>query len=124
MWLGDEITMPHRLILRCTVETKPSAANRCATALRQIAATLAGGGITAEEFQRALRPLQREAEIDMRTNTWWLDRLAEAQSKHAEFAAQVGLASAYARVTREDVEALAKTLLRKENTAELIATPK
>ncbi len=122
--LSDHVTRPWRLMLGCTVETKPRAAHRCATAIRQIAATLAGGGVTDDEMHRALQPLKREAEINLGSNAWWLDRLRESQSKPEGFTDDVTIGTAYAQVTRAEVEALARTLLREENTAEVIAAPK
>ena len=71
-----------------------------------------------------MQPLRREAETNVRSNSWWLERLGEAQSKPETFADEVSIGAALAKVTREEINALAKILLREENTAEMIAAPK
>lgn len=123
-FLSDDHFSPAIAYLTCSIEAAPSHRNRVATAARLVAETLAREGAGEEEFERARRPLLRQAETGLHNNAWWLDALADAQTRLTHAAEKIGAVSALARITRDETNALARAVFVKDRQSQIIVLPK
>jgi tetratricopeptide (TPR) repeat protein len=114
---------PAPAFFMCEVETDPEKTELVATTTRQVAAKLAREGATQEEFDRALQPMIRQNETDLRDNTWWLSTLADAQT-HLESAESLATkASCYQAIILREINAMAAKCLLADRRSLLIAMP-
>ncbi|MEO7415076.1 MAG: insulinase family protein [Opitutaceae bacterium] len=120
----DDNFSPAIAYLSCTLESAPGHRNRVATAARLMAETLAREGATEEEFERARRPLLREAETGWRNNAWWLEVLADAQAHTPRAVEKTGALDDLKRITLAETNALARRIFVKERQSQLIVLPK
>jgi hypothetical protein len=91
---------------------------------REIVATLARTGATAEEFERARSPLVRQTESDLRTNAWWMDVVVVAQSDPAYGEGWARAWSEYQSATVDEINALARAVLTPDRLGQLLVRPK
>ena len=91
--------------------------------IRAIADDLARDGATEEEFQRALKPVLSNLEVQLRENDYWLGSvLARCQEKPATLDWCRTLKQDFSSVTLEEVNALARDYLGKDRAREIIIT--
>lgn len=91
----------------------PERADEFARRAVAIAAELARGGVTAEEFSRLREPLLANVTEDLRSNQWWLNAvLAHAQGEPAVLEDARTRATVYAELTRDEVSRVAAECFR------------
>lgn len=109
--------------LQCRVEGAPDRADHLATLAREVAATLARDGATADEFERARRPLLGDTQSGMRNNDWLLDIIAVAQSNPL-YAEQWARATAeFQSATVAEINAALRHWLSPDRTSQMIVKP-
>ncbi len=80
--------------------------------VKTIGAKLAATGATADQLERARKPLMTMMDTQMRNNLWWLKTIvSEAQSSPARLEWARSLKADYAAITVADINALAKQYL-------------
>ncbi|MES2696588.1 MAG: insulinase family protein, partial [Verrucomicrobiota bacterium] len=119
---NDSFT-PSVAFLRCTVEAMPERATQVAAAAREVAATLVREGATAEEFERARRPLVRTTETGLRHNGWWSDVVIAAQSDPAYGEGWTGALATYETATLDQINSALRRWLAPERLCELVVQP-
>jgi zinc protease len=110
--------------LHCTIETAPERVGHVAAIAREIVATLASAGATAEEFERARGPLVRETESGLLQNAWWLDAVVVAQSDPAYGEGWARALAEYQAATLDEINALARTVFAPDRLSQLLVRPK
>jgi zinc protease len=113
-----------RAYLHCAIEAAPERVEHVAAIAREIVATLARTGATAEEFERARSPLVRQTESDLRTNAWWMDVVVVAQSDPAYGEGWARAWSEYQSATVDEINALARAVLTPDRLGQLLVRPK
>jgi zinc protease len=113
-----------RAYLHCAIEAAPERVEHVAAIAREIVATLARTGATAEEFERARSPLVRQTESDLRTNGWWMDVVVVAQSDPAYGEGWARAWSEYQSATVDEINALARAVLTPDRLGQLLVRPK
>jgi len=116
--------IPSTLTLRARIETSPQHVERVSKAMREVVAQLAREGVSVDELERARQPIVQTLRNDQATNQWWLNALAEAQSKPQFLSGAAEQLQFYRKITREEVNTLARTLFVNERCCEVRAVPK
>jgi zinc protease len=106
------------------VEIDPATAPKVADILIEIGDTLAKGGVTADELQRAREPFLKSAEQSLRDNGYWLSSvLARAQEKPEVLDwCRTRLADLRA-ITTDELSALAKSYLGRDRASKVVILP-
>jgi zinc protease len=81
------------------------------SAIEELAAELASGGISEDELLRARRPLMEQIEERFEDNRWWTAWLSRSYAKPERLDRVRSLVSDYENITREELVALAETYL-------------
>jgi zinc protease len=115
---------PRRVVLQCYLEAAPRQLARVTDAARNIIAAIARDGVTADEMERARRPLLRQASSNQRSNSWWLHQLSRAQSDPESTEGLTDFQAALKACTLEEINALARTLLDLNKAHQISALPK
>jgi zinc protease len=122
LWSLNYLT-PSTLTLRARIETSPQHVERVSKAMRKVVAQLAREGVTMDELERARQPNIQTLQNDQATNQWWLNTLAEAQSKPQFLSGATEQLQFYRTITREEINTLARTLLVNGRCCEVRAVP-
>lgn len=94
------------------IECKPEQAGALAKLVTEIAATLAEGPITEDEFERAQKPLLSQLEQMRRDNRYWAQNVVRNCQEHPERLDWArSLLSDFEGITIAELQALAKTYL-------------
>jgi len=94
------------------IECKPEQASPISDLVIQIAAELATGPITADEFERAQKPLLTQLEQMRRDNRYWSQNVVRNSQEHPERLEWAkNLLSDFQAITPEEIQALAKEFL-------------
>lgn len=101
----------------------PEGADALVAACREVAATLASGGVTAEELTRLTAPVLSQIRDQRRTNDYWLRELAQAQSEPASLDNPRGVIDFYQSVRPEKITELAQRFLQAEAASLLVVIP-
>jgi zinc protease len=104
---------------------KPEDAPRIGKLIREIGATFAAKGASADEFERAIKPLVSGLQDSLRENTYWLGTvLAQSQEdpKRLEYARKRD--ADYQSITLDEINALAAKYLTEQNSLRLEFQPK
>jgi zinc protease len=92
--------------------TDPAQAAMLGDKMREIGAAAATGGVTADEFARAITPLRKTLGEYLRNNEYWLHRVvAGSQAFPQQLDWARTLPTAYDAITAEQVSAVAKAYL-------------
>ncbi len=86
-----------------TVETPPAKIDGFYADVRKIAADMASKGVTADEIERARKPLLERLDKDQQTNEYWQRTLVDAQSDPRRLGLLKSLVSDLNSVTPEEV---------------------
>jgi len=89
-----------------------------------VADKLAKDGVGAEETDRLREPILTELRQTQRTNGFWVNVLAEAQSKPSTLDDLRRLEADYRKISGKDLSELAKRYLAKERASILVVNPK
>lgn len=109
--------------LECRAEAAPDRMEHLANIIREVAATLAREGVTAEELERARQPFVRDTESGLRDNDWLLDMISVAQSNPAYAEGWARALDAYHSATLDEINALARRVFTPEPLYQLIVGP-
>jgi zinc protease len=121
---GSEIWSDYGYLF-VAIETSPKQAARVAKLTRKIAEDIARKGITDEEFNRALGPQIATLDQQLRDNQYWTYHiLAKLQEDPARLQWPLTREHDYRTMTRQSVEAVARTYLRSERAHTFIAVPR
>ncbi len=104
---------------------KPDDAEKVSKIIVEMGAELAEKGATADELDRAIKPILSNLEKTLRNNSYWLGTVmsqSQAQPYRLEWAR--GRDADYASIKLEEVNALAKKYLGKNNAARVTIIPK
>jgi len=115
---------PGTAYLIAALSCEPAATRSMAEAVRQIAAGLAQGGVTAEEFERARQPRLLAAPAQMRTNAYWIGAcLDTAQSEPERLDLARSRVTDLENLTAAEISARAAEVLPFGRAALFVATP-
>lgn len=102
-------------ILQALVQIKPEESEKYGKLVIEIADKIATDGITQDELERALKPIESSLKESLRNNGYWLGTvLSKSQEEPHRLDWARSRAEDYANVTVEDLNALAKEYLTKE----------
>jgi zinc protease len=104
---------------------KPEDLDRLLETMRKLADDLAKNGATADELDRALKPVLGILEKSLRDNGYWLDTVmsqSQADPKRLDLARNRD--ADYRSITLEEINALAKKYLPRDNALEVKILPK
>lgn len=97
------------------IECKPEQAESLAKLVTEIAASVATGPITPDEFERAQKPLMTQVEQMRRDNRYWSQNVVRNSQEHPERLDWArSMISDFGSVTLEEVQKLAATYLGAE----------
>jgi zinc protease len=106
------------------VTLNPKQARTLATRTLALADDLAAQGITDEEFSRLREPRRDQTTAQLGSNFWWLQHvLVRAQSQAQVLSDVRALATAYTRVTRDEVNRVAAQSLRSGQASAILVLP-
>ncbi|MGB5687045.1 MAG: insulinase family protein [Candidatus Electrothrix sp.] len=115
---------PGHGVLRSVVVVDPPQAKMVIDKLKQLAAQLTTGKITADELERALEPSLTSIRDLVRTNRYWLESVLVQSSRHPErLEWPKTIQSDIAAITAEEISALAAKYLQPEKAAEVVLLP-
>ncbi|MEO6567627.1 MAG: insulinase family protein [Opitutaceae bacterium] len=115
---------PDYAFLICMVETIPGRTAEVQLAIQEIAQSLAGRGVTEEEFERARAPLLAGQMSEVRTNDYWLDLLDQAQSNPKRFQWWKERTEKLKALTKADLDAAAQNYFRADRLSAFVIRPK
>jgi zinc protease len=111
-------------MLLCSLSCEVAEARKVGQIVAQLAATLAAEGATADELQRAKKPILSGVEKESRDNGWWMSQLvATAQSQPQRLGWFRSRKADYEAVDLETVNRLAKTYLSRDRAIIVLAGP-
>ncbi len=119
----DDSLTPPLAFVQCLIETAPDRTERVAAAARKVIEKLIRDGATADEFERARRPLVRQTESGLRDNDWWLDVISVAQTNPAYAGGWSGALTAYRTATVAEINTLLRRWLLPAQRNQLIVLP-
>ena len=109
-------TFNHFGVLRVITVSNPPQADRVAKLVKEIAGELQSGGVTADELDRALRPLLTGLKDWVRNNRYWLETvMASSQEYPQRLVWAKNMIPDYQSITVEDVDGMARRYLLPEN---------
>ena len=106
-----------------SLDLVPDDVDRFFSIVDDIAAELAAGDISADEFERARAPLMESLEEQLQSNSYWLGLASRAQSDPERIARHFSRRAGYAALTVQDVSAVAAQYLTPENAFRLAILP-
>jgi zinc protease len=104
---------------------KPEDLDRFLETMRKLADDLAKNGATADELDRALKPVLGIIEKSLRDNGYWLNTvMSQSQSDPKRLDLARNRDADYRSITLEEINALAKKYLSRDNALEVKILPK
>jgi zinc protease len=111
-------------VLHAAVEIAPRDAGQVIDAVEAIAADLAEEGVSADERDRAVKPVLTSIRERVQTNEYWLDSVLKGSSRHPE---QIdwsrSFLSDYRAITAKELSKLASEYLTNPAAARLVIVP-
>jgi len=104
-------------------QADPAHVETLVEACKNVAKNLAEKGITQEELDRLVEPELASLRDAMRTNSWWLSGLYDAQSNPSSLADIRGITLFFNNLSRDDISKLAKEFLKPESASILVVIP-
>ena len=112
-------------VLRCLLTVDPSLVKKVRDTIGDIAEELARQGVTAEELQRNIAPIQTSIRDLQRTNRYWLESVLALSRRHPQqLKWPMTLQADFSSITREQVDTFARRYLQGKKAATLIIEPK
>jgi zinc protease len=103
-------------MMRAMAQVKPEETKKYGELMIKLANIMAQKGVTQDELERALKPLQSNLKESLRDNSYWLGTvLGASQEKPYVLEWARTRDSDYAAVTVEELNALAKEFLKQDN---------
>jgi zinc protease len=112
--------------LQAMAQVKPEETKKYGELMIALADEMAREGVSADELERSLKPIQSSLAESLRSNSYWLSTvLAGSQEKPYQLDWARNRADDYASVTVEDLNVLAKEYLNQKNSLlyELVPAP-
>ncbi len=109
--------------LGVTLDLVPGDVDRFFGVVDEIAASMAAGQITADELERARRPILEEYQHGLENNGYWMRLVAIAQSDPTMLARHRSFVSDYQGVTLADLRAAAATYFRPDRAYRIAILP-
>ncbi|HEB70823.1 MAG TPA: insulinase family protein [Desulfobulbus sp.] len=111
-------------VLRCLLTVDPLQIGQVRKTIADIAEELVRQGITAEELQRNIAPIETSIRDLQRTNRYWLESVLVLSGRHPQqLKWPVTLRDDFASITREQINAFAQRYLQENRSATLIIRP-
>jgi zinc protease len=111
-------------VFQAHLQVDPLMADAMVAQVKQIADGLREGGLSADEFRRALDPALTQIKDLRRKNSYWLNSVLIGATRHPEQLEWARtIESDYAAIRAEEIEALAKQYLDNRQAATLIFSP-
>ncbi len=111
-------------VYHAMVEIAPPDADKVIGAVKEIAADLARNGVSAEERDRAVKPVLTAIRERRKTNTYWLNNVLKGSRRHPEqIAWSRTFLSGYEAITAEELSRAASRYLATKEAASLIIVP-
>jgi len=111
-------------VLRCLLTVDPSLVKKVCDTIGDIAEELARQGVTAEELQRNIAPIQTSIRDLQRTNRYWLESVLALSRRHPQqLQWPMTLQADFSAITRGQVDAFAQRYLQEKKAATLIIQP-
>ena len=108
-------------VLRSQMIVAPSQATLLTEKLKEVGDRLGKEGISADELERALRPVLTSIRDMVRTNRYWLESVLVLSSRHPQqLEWPLTIQKDFAAITVEDISTLAAKYLQPEKSAEII----
>lgn len=101
----------------------PEKIEELVSACRGVAQTLAEEGVNAEEVERLAQPILKQLRDAKRTNGFWLNSLADAQTNPKTLEDMRTIDTFYENLVLEDLSSLAAEYLRPERASILVVLP-
>ena len=109
--------------LGINVEAKPDELDRLGALVEEAAAELVEGGISDDEFARAIKPTLENLETSLENNNYWIGVASVAQSDPARLDDYRTRDAAYQNMTKEQVLAQAKRVFDPERAVRVHVVP-
>ncbi len=93
--------------VQATVDARASDVEAVVSAIGEVASRMRAGEISADEFERARKPLLEQINQRFERNGYWLDVLSQSQSRPGWLDRTRTIKQDYAGITLDDVKALA-----------------
>lgn len=119
----EETLAPKVAYLHCTIDAAANRVEAIAAAVREVEVSLRLNGATAEELERARRPLIRSTETGLSHNGWWLDVVTFAQRDPEYARGWMGAKATYETATLEEINAALRRWLDAGRRSEVIVKP-
>ena len=121
---NTSIQLPGQGYLRVSLETPPSNFDAFRDLLASQLADLAAKPVSADELERARKPLVENSTKERESNAWWISSLAAANHEPLTRTWMLEEVAALGRVTAADVQAFAAKFLHGKKPVVVIAKPK
>lgn len=116
-------TFPEYGFMAAQLLVEPSQAAELCKITTQVAAELATGSISDDEFKRVIKPVIDNVEPQRRENNYWLNSLADSQERPRALDEIRTMTTAYASMTKAEVEDVARRYLTAERATTLMISP-
>lgn len=108
-------------VLRCYLTVATSKISQIRNTMMSIAETLNQKGVTAEEMQRTLAPINTSIKDLQRTNEYWLESVLALSGRHPEqLQWPMSIRTDFAAISKDQINAFARQYLQAEKAATLI----
>jgi zinc protease len=103
-------------VLQAIAKVKPEETKKYGELMIKLADAMAKDGVSQDELERALKPIQSNLKESLRSNGYWLGSvLSESQEKPHKIEWAMNRDADYAAITVEELNALAKKYLNSGN---------
>jgi zinc protease len=117
------VTFPGFGTITASMELKPEDVDTYRTVIDQIAAAMAGGDITADELERARRPVLENLDQNLQDNGYWVGLLEQAQRRPWSLDDHRTVRADFESITLDEVRAAAATYLPPARAIRIVSKP-
>ncbi len=111
-------------VLRCLLTVDPMLVGQVCETIKSIAQDLSRQGVTADELQRNIAPIETSIRDLQRTNRYWLESVLALSARHPQqLQWPKTLAADFSSITRQQVNTFARRYLKEKKSATLIIRP-
>ena len=114
-------------MIQAMAQVKPEESKKYGELVIAIADKIATEGVTQDELERALKPIESDLKENLRNNSYWLNTVLGSSQEHPHRLDWArSRADDFGKVTVKELNALAKEYLKKENSLryEIVPEPK
>ena len=121
-YFSDDV-YPDFGFLNVALLVDPQKVDDAAELATKIAAELAAGSVTDDEFERAVKPMIGEIEHQRRDNGYWLTAISSSQERPTDLDDIRSKLAGYSAITKADIERLAHQCLTADRALKLNIVP-